>query len=130
MFVIQSNVLRLSVFVSKSLSADAVCTKFGMCLVRWCFESIKIFSCLIFVGGVSFYISSSFGLLSLSPHFLCCSRINLPVNMKVCICRPKLASFLHLFLLGLYLNFLCVLLLTPLFQLIFRLRMRMSLCNL
>ena len=52
--------LRFSVFPNSGRNAAVVSAKFGMYLVRWCIEPMKLFSCSNVFGGESFSIASVF----------------------------------------------------------------------
>ena len=48
--------LSFSVFFNSGLNAAAVCAKFGIHLVRWCIEPMKLFSCLKILEGRVFQL--------------------------------------------------------------------------
>ena len=68
----QSNVLCLSEFLSSGLSVNSVFARLRRFLVRWCFELIKLFSCLNVFGGGILRIASVFPSSGFVP-----SRFNL-----------------------------------------------------
>ena len=66
----QSKVLSLFDLFSSSLSVDAVFVRFGIYLVRWCIEPMKLFSCSNDFGGESMRIASVFRISDIVPSRL------------------------------------------------------------
>ena len=66
----QSSGFFFSVFFSNERSAATACAKFGIYLVRWCIDPIKLFNCLNVLGADSFSINSVFLINGVVPSLL------------------------------------------------------------
>ena len=77
-------------FFSNGRSTAAACAKFGIYLVRWCIDSIKLFNCLNVLGADSFSTVSVFlnngsvpSQLMLNPSHSICVQANLHFSREI-----------------------------------------------